>query len=118
MHFLTIFPKNKKGDNIFLADGHRRVNFSGELTIYCSFQTLVPLILLLFFYIQIASLMVCSSRNGNLLPLRERCPYSEYSNPYFPTFGLNTDQINSKYGYLLRSVHFQFSQVKKLCPYF
>ena len=27
-----------------------------------------------------------------------------YSGPYFPAFGLNTDQNNSEYGHFLRSV--------------
>ena len=62
---------------IFLADGHRRVKLSGKFTIYCSFQKLVPLILLLFLCIQIARLTIYSFRNGNLLPLREKCPYLE-----------------------------------------
>ena len=31
--------------------------------------------------------------------LREKCPYSLiFSGPYFPTFGLNSDQKNSEYG--------------------
>ena len=51
--------------------------------------------------------------------LREKCPYSEFSGPYFSAFGLNTeirsiasysvqirentDQKNSEYGHFLRS---------------
>ena len=29
-----------------------------------------------------------------------------YSGPFFPTFGLNTDQINSEYGHFSRSEYF------------
>ena len=45
--------------------------------------------------------------------LRKKCPYLEFSGPYFPAFGLNTeryrvswenkDQTNSEYGHFLRS---------------
>ena len=38
----------------------------------------------------------------NVLPitgtLREKCPIRSFSGPYFPPFGLNTDQKKSKYG--------------------
>ena len=39
-----------------------------------------------------------------LSTLREKCPYSDFSSPYFPAFGLNTDRykvslcIQSEYG--------------------
>ena len=37
--------------------------------------------------------------------LREKCPYSEFFYPYFPTFQMreNTDQKNSEYGKFSRS---------------
>ena len=33
-----------------------------------------------------------------------KCPYSEFFGPYFPAFGLNTDQKNSEYRHLSRSI--------------
>ena len=38
-----------------------------------------------------------------LQTLPKKCPYSEFSDLYFPTFGLNTDQKNFKYGHFLCS---------------
>ena len=38
------------------------------------------------------------------LQLREKCSYSVFFCPYFPVFGLNTDQKNSGYGHFSRSV--------------
>ena len=41
-------------------------------------------------------------------------PIGSYSGPYFPAFGLNTDQNNSDYGYFLHSVLFKSSQFIRL----
>ena len=47
----------------------------------------------------------CQEKGDHLsVPLREKCPYSEFSVPYFPALGLNTDRysvsirIQPKYG--------------------
>ena len=37
----------------------------------------------------------CQEKGDHLrLPLRKKCPYSEFSGPYFPALGLNTDRYS------------------------
>ena len=38
-------------------------------------------------------------------PLREKCPYSEFSDPYSVQTWKDTDQENSKYGHFSRSAY-------------
>ena len=38
--------------------------------------------------------------------LRKKCRIRSYSGPYFPAFGLNTDQNNSEYGHFLGSAEY------------
>ena len=40
-----------------------------------------------------------------------------YSGPYFPAFGLNTDQNNSEYGRFLRSVGDHSRNLQIVCYY-
>ena len=52
--------------------------------------------------------------------LRKKCPYSDlfwsvFSGPYFPAFGLNTDQNTSEYGHFLHSVDLINIAVDKTC---
>ena len=46
----------------------------------------------------------------DVLPLREKCLYSDFFGPYFPAFGLNInmDWKNSEYGLFLPSVPVTF----------
>ena len=41
-------------------------------------------------------------------PLYKKCPCLELSGPFFPAFGLNTDQNNSEYEHFSRSEYNQF----------
>ena len=58
------------------------------------------------------------------LTLREKCPYSKFSGPYFPTFGMNTqnkDQKNSEYEHFSRSLEvkrFIFITLVSYCDLF
>ena len=50
------------------------------------------------------------------LSLRKNVRIRKYSGPYFSAFGLNTDQNNSEYGHILRSVCDQgLFQVTEFC---
>ena len=81
-------------------------------------DVLFPFVFLCSFYFLF---WICDSESfeyHSKKPLREKCPYSEFFGPFFPTFGLNKerygvslrvrenkDQKNSEYGHFSRSEH-------------
>ena len=82
-----------------------------------------------FFYI-LTTIVACESLlhkySVMVVPLREKCPNTVFSSPYFPVFGLNTEMYvvniriqseyreirtrkNSVFGHFSRSVYFRHS---------
>ena len=58
--------------------------------------------------LKLSTISAKSSIFDKVLTLREKCPYQDFSGPYFPVFGLNTGRKNSKHG------HFSYSVNKSL----